>query len=315
MRDLLAPSERKTVEIFAMLCYYKNGQQTDKFQLTEVLGMKELTSVGLSIMLLLSLGACSSHRSGDYPAAIMVNGTSYYSTNKAVPVEVDESAIKYTVSYADDGVPKKDGETNFNRETGNPYAVLEDGMVVVLIDNEWIEFKADNANEIQQEGTPTDEAFDIVVACAARADYSKIASGALNTEMMKYSSVLHLPIYKFDTLDEFDQFKTSFGESLGIDQKHDEDLSFNEAAAVYDEAFFDKNSLILVYIGADAGTCKFGVSSIFCDGNTFCIHVERLSEFEAAADDAGSRLIMVAVPDSMLKECTSFDADLDNDLS
>ena len=37
--------------------------------------------------------------------------------------------------------PKKDGEANFNRDTGTPYAVLEDGMVVVLVDNEWIEFK------------------------------------------------------------------------------------------------------------------------------------------------------------------------------
>ena len=29
----------------------------------------------------------------------------------------------------------------FNKDTGTPYAILEDGMVVVLIDNEWIEFK------------------------------------------------------------------------------------------------------------------------------------------------------------------------------
>ncbi len=36
----------------------------------------------------------------------------------------------------------KDGEANFNKDTGTPYAILEDGMVVVLIDNEWIEFKA-----------------------------------------------------------------------------------------------------------------------------------------------------------------------------
>lgn len=66
----------------------------------------------------------------------------YYSTNAAVPVEVDDSVIKYTTSYAENGVPTKDGEANFNRDTGTPYAVLEDGMVVVMIDNEWIEFKA-----------------------------------------------------------------------------------------------------------------------------------------------------------------------------
>ena len=42
----------------------------------------------------------------------MINGTNYYSTDNAVPVEVDESAIQYTSSYAEDGVPKKDGEAN-----------------------------------------------------------------------------------------------------------------------------------------------------------------------------------------------------------
>ena len=51
------------------------------------------------------------------------------------------SVIQYTTSYAENGVPKKDGEANFNKDTGTPYAILEDGMVVVLIDNEWIEFK------------------------------------------------------------------------------------------------------------------------------------------------------------------------------
>lgn len=56
-------------------------------------------------------------------------------------VGLDDSVIRYTTSYAEDGIPQKDGEENWNRVTGTPYAVLEDGMVVVLIDNEWIEFK------------------------------------------------------------------------------------------------------------------------------------------------------------------------------
>ena len=91
----------------------------------------------------LSLAGCGrSQSSGDYPATIRVNGTNYYSTNTAVAVEVDDSAIKYTTSYAENGVPSKDGETNFNRELRSPYALLEDGTVVVLIDNEWIRFEA-----------------------------------------------------------------------------------------------------------------------------------------------------------------------------
>lgn len=88
-----------------------------------------------------SEGAYSTDK-GDYPATIMVNGVNYYCTYNAVTAEIDESVIRHTTSYAENGVPEKDGEDNFNRETGTPYAVLEDGTVVVLLNNEWIEFKA-----------------------------------------------------------------------------------------------------------------------------------------------------------------------------
>lgn len=99
-------------------------------------------AIALCLLMVLSLVGCGrSKNGGDYPATINVNGTNYYSTNTAVPVEVDASVIKYTTSYAENGVPTKDGEANFNRDLGSPYALLEDGTVVVLIDNEWIRFE------------------------------------------------------------------------------------------------------------------------------------------------------------------------------
>ena len=104
--------------------------------------MKKWFTMILCLILILSLAACGTPKGGDYPATIMVGSTNYYSTDQAVPVEVDESMIRYPTSYAKNGVPKKDGESNFNRDLNCPYAVLEDGMVVVLIGNQWIEFKA-----------------------------------------------------------------------------------------------------------------------------------------------------------------------------
>lgn len=104
--------------------------------------MKKWASMTLCVTLILSLAACTPSKGGDYPATIMVGSTNYYSTDQAVPVEVDESMIRYTTSYAKNGVPQKDGESNFNRDLNCAYAVLEDGMVVVFIGNQWIEFKA-----------------------------------------------------------------------------------------------------------------------------------------------------------------------------
>lgn len=103
--------------------------------------MKKIIKMISYFVLILLLSGCGNAKSGDYPATIMVNGTNYYSTGNTTSVKVDKEIIQYTTSYADDGIPQKDGEENFNRDAGTPYAVLSDGMVVVLIDNEWIEFK------------------------------------------------------------------------------------------------------------------------------------------------------------------------------
>lgn len=90
----------------------------------------------LSIIGMVALVACVSGKETDYAAAIMVEGEIYMKTVTAIPTEIDESAIVgYTSSYTDK-FPKKDGETNFCRETGKPYARVEDG-IAIRIGNEW----------------------------------------------------------------------------------------------------------------------------------------------------------------------------------
>lgn len=97
--------------------------------------MKKLLLLLVAAVCISLLTACSGKET-DYAATIMVNGKIYYKTAMALPVEIDESAfLGYTDSYTDT-FPKKDGETNFNRELGMPYARVEDG-IVVLYENEW----------------------------------------------------------------------------------------------------------------------------------------------------------------------------------
>ena len=64
-----------------------------------------------------------------------------------MPVEPDETAIQYAGSYAESGIPQKDGVTNFAREPGTRYAVLDDGTVVVEIDGEWTIFAAKESSD------------------------------------------------------------------------------------------------------------------------------------------------------------------------
>ena len=92
----------------------------------------------ISILFVLLLAGCGlgPHTEIDYAAAIMVEGSIYLKSASAMPTEIDESAIiGYTSSYTD-SFPKRDGETNFNRELNMPYARVEDG-IAVLYENEW----------------------------------------------------------------------------------------------------------------------------------------------------------------------------------
>ena len=168
-------------------------------------------------------------------------------------------------------------------------------------------------NKVQSGGTPVEEAFEIAVSYANWTDESEIYFGALNKEKMVISSVQHLPIYKFNTLKELEQFKLAFGEVLTMDRGYDEVPSFNDITTNYDETFFDENTLLLVYVGANSGTYRFGVSSVFCAENSFCIHIEQTNNPEVVTDDMAGWFITVAVPDSMVENCTEFDADLNND--
>ena len=168
-------------------------------------------------------------------------------------------------------------------------------------------------NKVQSGGTPVEEAFEIAVSYANWTEESEIYFGELNKEKMVISSVQHLPIYKFNTLEELEQFKLAFGEVLTMDSGYDEVPSFNDITTNYDETFFDENTLLLVYVGANSGTYRFGVSSVFCAENSFCIHIEQTNNPEVVTDDMAGWFITVAVPDSMVENCTEFDADLNND--
>lgn len=165
-------------------------------------------------------------------------------------------------------------------------------------------------NETQPGGTPVDELFDITVSYANWGELTEIYAKALNTEKMAMSSVIHLPIYKFDTLAELEQFKNDVKDVLSIEQGYDEVPSFNESTAKYDESFFTENTLMLVYVEATSGSYRYGVDSIYHADDNFCIHIKQTNNPEIHSDDMSGWFITVAVPDSMVTDCTVFDADI-----
>lgn len=79
--------------------------------------------------------ATASASGGDYPAAIRVDGKIYH-LYQPMPAEIDPSAILGETTSYTDAWPSEDGQTNFSRTLGLPYAQVEGGMAV-LYENEW----------------------------------------------------------------------------------------------------------------------------------------------------------------------------------
>ena len=128
-----------------------------------------------------------------------------------------------------------------------------------------------------------------------------------NRENAYYTNALNahpllitLPLLKFDTLEEVEQFKLLLeGGSL---------QSFNKVTAAYDEAFFVENTLMLFCIYESSSTYRFGVNSVFCDGNSFCVYVEQLNDPIYVTNDIAFWIFTFSVADSMIENCTEFDA-------
>lgn len=139
-------------------------------------------------------------------------------------------------------------------------------------------------------------------------DDSSIYFGALNRDKMQISSVLHVPIYKFDTKDDLDHFQSAFRSILSLECSYGEAPSFLDATAKYDEAFFEENSLMLVYVTSGSGSDRFGVKQVCCDNGVFWIQVEQTNNPEIGTCDMAGWFITVAVPDSVVAGCTEFDA-------
>ena len=156
--------------------------------------------------------------------------------------------------------------------------------------------------------TQPESSFDIRVSYAGWSEEDEIYTRALNTSNMTQSANRHLPIYRFDTLEDIEKFKNTFENHLSFEYSFSEIGSFNDAISDYDKTIFDSYSLMLVYLQASSGTYRYGVESIFCNGENFTVYVEELNHPDDVTADLAGWFITVLVPDSMIENCTEFDA-------
>ena len=138
-----------------------------------------------------------------------------------------------------------------------------------------------------------------------------IWNNALNASKLNDNNPWNLPIYKFDTLSDLEKFKSDFGGESGFNYGWDEVPSLNDATKYYDEAFFDRYTLMLVCVEAGSGSYRFGFKDITIADNYFCVNIEQTYNPQGGTDDEAAWFITVAVPDSMFANYTEIDATLD----
>ena len=145
-------------------------------------------------------------------------------------------------------------------------------------------------------------------ANAAGEGYNRIMSECLNADRMYENSVQHWPLFKFETAQEIQDFKTRFADALTFDQGYNEVPSFDTYAAEYDDAFFGDNTLLLCYVTASSGSYRFGVADVSVSGDTLCLYVKQLNHPQVRTADVQGWFVLIEVRKADIAKCKHFDA-------
>lgn len=165
------------------------------------------------------------------------------------------------------------------------------------------ESTGENSEQSEEESIETPEMIrDVTVSETGYTDDSRIYEKAISDENKRPV------IYAFDTKEEIDSFKSEYGDLFQIEGNYE--YSFNEATAKYDEAFFENNTLIVLYLRSDSCGDKFEVGEIYNDLSTLRITV--LQTKKGFDTGLAGWFITVAMPDATMKNLTTYIAEVED---
>lgn len=137
---------------------------------------------------------------------------------------------------------------------------------------------------------------------------SNFYAASLNREKFIESSKLHFPIFLFQSMEELNQFKQDYDDTLSMNQSWDEVSSFEEVIAHLDASFFQKNSLVLIYVSSNNCTHRFKVSDVEENHNELVFLVEETTHAELVDTAMAGWFITAEIPNDLFTEETKLDA-------
>lgn len=158
--------------------------------------------------------------------------------------------------------------------------------------------------------SPVAAGYTVSYAGGSSSNLNGILQEALNKDTFAISSETHLPVLKFDTLEELEQFEQKYATTSHSAGGWEEVPYFLSVFNRYNEEFFDEHTLVLVYVPCGNCTHRFNVYHMYQRDSGFHIQVQETTGAEIVADAEACWFIAVELYDTMAESFISYDATL-----
>ena len=117
-----------------------------------------------------------------------------------------------------------------------------------------------------------------------------------------------LPLFRFDSMEDLESFRTAFAGILSMEHGYDEILSFDEAVSGLGADFFEDRSLFLIYVPARSGSFRFGISGAASSGGELRFTVVNVCDPEVCTDDMAGWFLMAELEKEAIEGIELFSA-------
>ena len=136
---------------------------------------------------------------------------------------------------------------------------------------------------------------------------------ANNADMLNTKNPHHPPLFLINSMEDMDRFSSLFEIPEGEEPYlYDFGLMLDTRFG-YDEEFFVKNSLILIFADEGSSTPDIGVNGLYAYDETLFVCVSYVSP-SRVSDDMVTRYLAIPVSKELVSQFSDFDADLEYNL-
>ena len=134
---------------------------------------------------------------------------------------------------------------------------------------------------------------------------------ALNPEQLqkRYSMRTHVPIFRFDSLEELTAFNETYRELLDHPGSHTP-ATVTDATSFMNEKFFETQTLIAVYVISGSGSFQYHLENVEKTNGRILVHIAQ-DPFPDDCDytcDMAAWMALIPIEKSALEDVTVFDA-------